>query len=300
MTTKCVDISYWQGKVSVENFKRVKASGINHIIFRTSYTSQSSFSLSKDSVFENNIKNAVRAGIKNFGVYHYSQAISVSEAQREARYCLGIIKPYKQHINMGVFFDWEFGGRLNSSKARSLGRAACTKMCNAWAEEVKAQGYKYGTYASLSVFNNYLNAKDIKGRIWVAQYNSTCSYKGEKYMWQYSSDGRVNGLSGRIDMNYVYSSSTGTELDEQKVHKLYTGVFPKLPIRGYFKRGDKGSQVKYLQLFLNWYGDYGLVVDGVIGTKTLTAVEKFQKSEGIAVDGLFGRTSLKIAKVVRK
>lgn len=290
MATKAVDISYWQGKVSISDFKKVKASGINYIIFRTSYTSQNSFSLNKDSVFDNNIKNAISAGIKNIGVYHYSQAISVSEAQEEAKYCLKIIEPYKQYINIGCFFDWEFGGRLNSSRAKSLGKTICTNMCNAWASKVKAQGYDYGTYASLSVFNNYLNTKNIDGKIWVAQYNSTCLYKGDKYMWQYTSSGRVNGLSGRINMNYVYDVNG----------ELYTGIYPNLPTRRYFKRGDKGAQVKYLQKLLNWYGGYKLVVDGIIGSKTIIAVEKFQKAEGLDVDGLFGKQCLARAKVVKK
>lgn len=82
--------------------------------------------------------------------------------------------------------------------------------------------------------------------------------------------------------------------------KKYTGTFPKLPLRGYFKRGDSSTQVKYLQRFLNWFGGYKLTVDGVVGSKTIAAVEKFQKATGLAVDGLFGRTSLAKAKAVKK
>lgn len=86
----------------------------------------------------------------------------------------------------------------------------------------------------------------------------------------------------------------------QPTKKPYSGTFPKLPARRYFKRGDKGTQVKYLQQFLNWYGNYGLVVDGVIGSKTIVAVEEFQKSEKLDVDGLFGKKSLARAEVVKK
>lgn len=82
--------------------------------------------------------------------------------------------------------------------------------------------------------------------------------------------------------------------------KAYPGTFPKLPTRRYFKRGDKGTQVKYLQRFLNWYGKYNLTVDGVIGSKTIIAVEKFQKAEELAVDGLFGKKCLAKAKTVKK
>lgn len=86
----------------------------------------------------------------------------------------------------------------------------------------------------------------------------------------------------------------------QPTKKPYSGTFPKLPARRYFKRGDKGMQVKYLQQFLNWYGKYGLVVDGVIGSKTIVAVEKFQKSEGLDVDGLFGKKCLAKAKQAKR
>ena len=82
--------------------------------------------------------------------------------------------------------------------------------------------------------------------------------------------------------------------------KKYTGTFPKLPLRGYFKRGDSSTQVKYLQRFLNWFGGYKLTVDGVVGSKTITAVEKFQKTTGLAVDGLFGKKALAKAKTVKK
>lgn len=84
------------------------------------------------------------------------------------------------------------------------------------------------------------------------------------------------------------------------VKKVYSGTFPKLPSRGYFKKGDKGTQVKYLQKFLNWYGNYKLEVDGEIGDLTLNAVEDFQKKNKLVVDGLFGAKSLAKAKTIKK
>lgn len=82
--------------------------------------------------------------------------------------------------------------------------------------------------------------------------------------------------------------------------KKYSGTFPELPKRGYFKVGDKGTDVKNLQKFLNWYGNYGLTVDGDLGAKTFDAVTKFQKSEKLLVDGEFGTKSLEAAKKVKK
>lgn len=80
----------------------------------------------------------------------------------------------------------------------------------------------------------------------------------------------------------------------------YTGTFPSLPSRGYFKKGDKGTQVKNLQKFLNWANNASLSIDGIIGSKTIAQVKTFQKSAGITSDGLFGKTSLAKAKEYTK
>lgn len=77
---------------------------------------------------------------------------------------------------------------------------------------------------------------------------------------------------------------------------IYKGTLPTLPKRGFFKKGDKGVQVKYLQEFLNWFNSSNLKIDGIIGNKTIKEVKKFQKSVNIKVDGLFGKQSLEKAK----
>lgn len=78
--------------------------------------------------------------------------------------------------------------------------------------------------------------------------------------------------------------------------KGYTGTFPT----GTLRKGSKGTHVKSLQKFLNWYGSYGLSVDGSFGTKTQTAVKAFQKATGLTVDGVFGPKSLAKAKSIKK
>ena len=91
-------------------------------------------------------------------------------------------------------------------------------------------------------------------------------------------------------------------LDASKKHtaQKYTGTFPTLPSRGYFKNGDSGTQVKNLQKFLNWCVSSNLTVDGIIGAKTISAVKVFQNRYGLKVDGLFGSSSLAKAKTVTK
>ena len=97
-----------------------------------------------------------------------------------------------------------------------------------------------------------------------------------------------------------YVSYEKTTQTENKAKDTYAGTFPTLPEKGYLTKGDKGTQVKNLQKFLNWFGSYGLTVDGDFGTKTDEAVRAFQKACGLTVDGDFGKQSLTKAKNVTK
>jgi len=93
---------------------------------------------------------------------------------------------------------------------------------------------------------------------------------------------------------------TPVEVEEKPKKKTYTGTFPTLPKKGYLEKGDKGEQVRLLQLFLNWYGKYGLVIDGDFGKKTESAVKNYQAAEKLTVDGLFGAKSLARATKVKR
>ena len=199
MLKKVIDISAWQGKISVDSFKKAKADGVTGVILRSSYTTQKSFTLNRDKVFENNIKNAQKAGLP-VGVYHYSQAISEAEAKKEAEFVVKIIKGMT--LQLPVAFDWEFGGRLSSKVAKKNGKAKNKKICDAFCNVIKKAGFEPMVYANLSTLNGYIQEDIYKTwKIWVAQYHTTCNYKHPRYLWQYTSSGSVKGLSGRIDMN---------------------------------------------------------------------------------------------------
>ena len=138
--------------------------------------------------------NAKAAGLK-VGAYHYSQAITVNEAKAEAEYICNILKDYSPTFY--VVCDFEYGGRLNSK----IGKKA-SDIANAFCDVVKAHGYQPCIYANTSTLKT--NLTNPKYPVWVAQYNDTCTYEGEKAMWQYTSSGSVDGVSGRVDLSHVY------------------------------------------------------------------------------------------------
>ena len=309
-TKKCIDVSYWQGKISKANWDKIKKT-CDYAICRASYTSQSKFSLSADSTFDTNYKNAMAAGLK-VGAYHYSQAITVEEAKKEAQYLCDILKKYSKPT-FWVVCDFEYGKRLNSK----IGKKA-SDIANAFCDVVKNNGYAACIYANTSTLNS--NLTNPKYPIWVAQYASSCTYKGSKVMWQYTSKGKVDGItasntnskSANVDLSYVYSEpkleetilipdlqpepeptpeptpSTPTEDVITKPSGKYAGIIPPITM----KKGSKGDYVTDLQKFLNWYNSsFNLKPDGDFGALTETALIAFQKTEGIKDDGIYGNQS---------
>lgn len=86
----------------------------------------------------------------------------------------------------------------------------------------------------------------------------------------------------------------------------FTGGFPTLPSRGYFKIGDGyqrllnyDASIRKIQNFLKWYG-CSITVDGDYGPKTAECVKKFQKAVGLSADGMYGSRTLAKAKAYRK
>lgn len=98
------------------------------------------------------------------------------------------------------------------------------------------------------------------------------------------------------------NSSTSKPVANTK--KKYTETFPVLPKRGYFyypnKIVDKGTQVKNLQMFLNWAVNTRLTVDGYCGNLTKKAILLFQKTYKLTQDGCFGKQCLSKAKTIEK
>lgn len=212
----CIDTSYWQGKVSLDSWQKV-AKKCRYAIHRASYTSQAKFELAKDSTFANNFTNAQKAGLK-CGAYHYSQAVTVAEAKKEAEYLCDILAAYR--VDFFVACDYEFGGRLKSD----IGTKA-SEIANAFCDVVKAHGYTPVIYANLSMLNKYLTRPAYP--VWVAQYNDKCDYTKDFVMWQYTSSGSVEGITGRVDLSKVYDvpEIKPTAPQEPKKEK-YTGVLP--------------------------------------------------------------------------
>lgn len=81
-----------------------------------------------------------------------------------------------------------------------------------------------------------------------------------------------------------------------KMAQPYTGSLPTSTV----KKGSKGESVKAVQTFLNWCIGSGLAVDGICGSKTVSAIKKYQVRYGLTKDGIFGTKSRDMAKYLIK
>lgn len=192
-----IDVSYYQGKI---DWKKVKKAGIDFAIIRLGYRGYLNGTLKLDSRFKYNIKEAQKAGVK-VGVYFFTQALTEQEAVEEAKFCIKNVKKYD--LEYPIVIDTE---AINNEKARShvteLDADELTKVCNAFCKTVDKAGYESSIYASKSWFLGKLNIEKLDNcNKWLAHYTKVTDYIYDYNMWQYTSNGRVDGIKGRVDMN---------------------------------------------------------------------------------------------------
>jgi GH25 family lysozyme M1 (1,4-beta-N-acetylmuramidase) len=194
--TMGIDVSKWNGNI---DWKAVKNSGVSFVIIRCGYRGSSQGALIEDPKFRANIQGAQNAGIR-VGVYFFTQAVNEVEAVEEASMVINLIKGY--NISYPVYLDVE----ASHGRGDNISAAQRTANIKAFCGTIQNAGYKAGVYANKTWFTSYINTSQITNyRIWLAQYAKAVTYNGSRYdMWQYSSKGRVTGISGNVDMNICY------------------------------------------------------------------------------------------------
>lgn len=197
-----IDISQWVEDI---DFTAVKKYGVEYVILRLGYRGYTEGGLFSDENFEKYIKAAQKAGLK-VGVYFVTQAISEDEAVEEAEYVLKYISGHK--IEMPVYIDME--EVYDTARTDELTADDFTRIAAAFCKKVEEAGYRGGIYANETWFNNKLDFDKIKHYdIWLAKYSDILSTDLAINMWQYSSEGTVDGTEMWVDMNVRVSESEG-------------------------------------------------------------------------------------------
>lgn len=190
MEKRGIDVSEYQGTI---NWEKVKKS-IDFAIIRCGYGSD--IEKQDDSEFIRNANECTKLGIP-FGVYLYSYAKNVNDATSEANHVLRLVKNYK--MDYPIFYDVE------DKSQNLLSNQELTKICETFCNILENNKYYVGIYANLYWFNTKLNSSELNVYDkWLAEWSNRPSYDKEYGMWQYSNDGKIDGINTRIDLNIAY------------------------------------------------------------------------------------------------
>ena len=189
---KGIDVSKYQGQI---DFNAVKKSGIDFVIINAGY-GKSVFQ--KDPCFEQNYTRAKAAGLK-VGAYWFSYALTPDEATQEARTFAEVIK--EKQFDFPVFYDLESDPK-SSYFPFTTGKENCSEMVKAFCLEMEKLGYFVGLYISRSPLQTHIT-KEVAERfaLWLAEYGEKLNYSGKYGIWQHSSEGRVVGVIGNVDLD---------------------------------------------------------------------------------------------------
>ena len=190
---RCVDLSEWNGDI---DFNKVKKSGVTCVILRAGYGKDDN---QEDNKFNEYYRQAKNAGL-NVGAYWYSYATTIDAAKAEVRNCMKTIRG--KEFDLQVFLDVE------EYRQAVLPRRTLTDIISTFCDGIKGYGFDVGMYSakSMLVDSAYPDELASKYLIWMAapnnSYNELPSFVD---IHQYSWTGRVDGISEKADMNYIYN-----------------------------------------------------------------------------------------------
>ncbi len=196
---KGIDVSKFQGKI---DWQKVAEDGVSFAFVRVGYRGYGAKGvMAEDETARDNLQGANDAGVK-VGVYYYTQAITEAEALEEADAVLELIASYQ--IDCPVVIDVE---KVSASTGRmnALDAATRTQIVKTFCERIKAAGYRPMIYHNLEMGAVLLNIKELEEYDkWFAYYKNELYYPYAYRVWQYSDKGRVQGISGDVDLNIAF------------------------------------------------------------------------------------------------
>lgn len=195
---KGIDVSKHQGTI---DWDKVKAAGIDFAIIRAGLGKST-----VDPQFVRNITACNRLGIP-CGVYWFSYAKNVAEAKQEAESCLAAVKPYR--LDFPIFFDLEYDtDRYLKQQGITLTKTMATAHAEAFLSTIEAAGYYAANYANPDYLSRFFDSGLLqKYDLWLANYKENANTDNPPRscgIWQHWDKGRINGISGDVDLDVSY------------------------------------------------------------------------------------------------
>ena len=185
-----IDVSYAQGNIDWDKIANHIDAAIIQLGYGQDRTSQD------DKCFRKNVAACERLGIP-YGLYIYSYAGNTSAADGEANHALRCAKGCQ--LSLPIYYD------LEESK---LGQVAASNM-RIFGAKIEKAGYWAGLYSGEYYYNTHLKSVTNYTK-WIAKYGSNSGKPGTKpnvsnvAIWQYSSRGKIPGITGYVDVNIAF------------------------------------------------------------------------------------------------
>lgn len=225
-----IDVSGWQGDI---DWAKAKADGVEGVIIRLGYGEGNN----ADKKAQRNISECKRLGIP-FGIYWYSYADTSALAKEEGADVVSKLKQFgvnPSDLAYPVYYDlekWTWEGHKPPTDPNVY-----NNIVNNWYSALQSAGYKnLGVYSYTSYLQGPLKHADIYAKTtWVAQYGARMgfdSFPTNSRGWQYTSSGKVDGISGNVDMNafgnkeYVNGGSSNDSQASIDVRKMTAVTIP--------------------------------------------------------------------------
>ncbi len=245
---KGIDISKWQGDI---DFNKVKNDGVDFVIAR------SSFRHTTDSKFFDYMKGCKEVGLPVIGVYHFSYALSVAQATSEAKFCIEQVEAAGlSKEDTIIFYDFEYDTVKKAKESGvTLKPSDCVAHTAAFCEYVEKQGYKAGIYCNLDYYKNWYK-KDLLSKyyVWLADYSGEPDY--DCSIQQYTSTGKVDGISGNVDLDYLYidvESQNGSKSEPKEIGPTYSRAAVVEKARSWLGRKESDGSFKEIIDVYNTY-----------------------------------------------
>ena len=199
MADRVIDISEFQPK-SID-WEKVKKTGYRVILRLGLRGSIKDRKIRYDNNFKSYLDGVIKAGIP-YSAYFFPTPMSDQDADEEAEWVIKQVAGLS--LDMPLYMDSE---RVPGGCANDITTAQRTRFLKRITDRLVAAGIPCGIYASTSWLQHQINMGDLQQQVldntWVAQYATKCTYDGVYAMWQFTSKGKVDGISGNIDMSVI-------------------------------------------------------------------------------------------------
>lgn len=211
---KIIDVSHHQGNIDWET---VRKQDIEGVVIRAGYGKGN-----LDKKFPRNLGQVLKNDFPLLGIYWFSYAYTLDMAIREAEHVDRLIRNYKQDINLGVYFDWEYDSMKYAKEHGMLpSRDFITSMTQFFCTAIKDMGYISGYYVNKDYEKNWIDTSRLKGhRKWYAHYSSKAKPENA-YLFQYTDKGKVKGIDGYVDINKLLAPLSITDIALEVIDGLW-------------------------------------------------------------------------------